>query len=295
VIPEVVGVMQNRRQPTAQAIGLPPICPVCGAEVRRQVGEAVARCTGGLHCHAQLKRMVWHFASRRAMNIDGLGKVLINMLVAYKLIHDVADLYQLDATRLATLPRMGVLSAENVMQALEQSKETTLARFIYALGIPEIGESSARLLAEQFGDIHGLKQATVEQLLTIKDIGPVAAEQCVHFFSKQQNLDIIQRLLASGIHWTTSHQGALRSDHPFYQKKLVLTGSLKTMTREEAKAQVDAIGAQVMTSVSAKTDFVIAGEEAGSKLDNALRLGIKVLDEEAFLELLKSNNGVSHD
>ena len=295
VIPEVVGVVQNRRQPTAEAIALPQTCPVCGSDVRRQVGEAVARCTGGLHCQAQLKRMVWHFASRRAMNIEGLGKALIDMLVAYKLIQDVADLYQLDPAILATLPRMGSLSAENLMQAVEESKQTSLAHFIYALGIPEIGETSARLLAQHFGDIPALARATVEELLTVKDIGPVAAENIVYFFSKKQNVLIIERLLAAGIHWATPQQVDMPSEHPFYQKKLVLTGSLKTMTREEAKAHLEAIGAHVMRSVSAKTDFVIAGEEAGSKLDNALRLGLTVLNEDTFLALLKSNKGVSHD
>lgn len=289
VIPEVVGVIEAQRSESTQAIELPKVCPVCGAEVVRELDEAIARCTGGLYCQAQLKRMVWHFASRKAMAIDGLGKSLIDMLVDSHLINDVADLYALNPTILAKLPRMGDLSATNLINALEDSKQTTLARFIYALGIREIGETSAKTLASQYGDINALQKATVEELLFLKDIGPVGAKSIIQFFSMPHNLQIVERLIAAGIHWPVTQALSFKSDHPLFQKKIVLTGTLDNMSREEAKAKLEAVGAQIVGSVSAKTDFVLAGHDAGSKLDKAVALGVPVLTQAAFLDLMRSD------
>lgn len=286
VIPEVVAVVSEKRPAETQTIVLPSHCPICGADVIREEGEAVARCTGGLFCSAQLKRMLWHFASRRAMYIDGLGSVLINQLVEEKLVRDVADLYHLDLDTIANLERMGLKSAENLLSAIEKSKKTTFARFLYALGIREIGEVSARVLASQFPDITSLKAATVESLMMLKDIGPVGAYYVVYFFAQAHNCEVIERLLASGIHWPIEEPKQFDSQHSFYNKTVVLTGTLTAMGREEAKARLLAVGAKVSGSVSGKTDYVIAGAEAGSKLDKATELGIKVLSEEEFLALL---------
>lgn len=289
VIPEVVSVVMEKRPASVQAIQLPSHCPVCGADVVREPGEAVARCTGGLFCKAQLSRMVWHFASRKAMAIDGLGSVLIEQLVETGLINDVSDLYCLQQDVLANLPRMGQKSAENLLIAIEQSKKTSFNRFLYALGIREIGEASARILAQHFSDIESLKQARMDQFMELKDIGPVGAAYLVHFFSQPHNIDVINKLLSYGVHWPVQQSAALDSQHPFYGKTMVLTGSLVSMSRDEAKAKLLALGAQVTGSVSAKTDYVVAGSEAGSKLTKATELGIPVLDEDEFLKIVDHN------
>ena len=286
VIPEVVSVVMEKRPAHTQLIQLPSHCPICDAEVVREPGEAVARCTGGLFCKAQLKRMMWHFASRKAMSIDGLGSVLIEQLIDEGLVNDVSDLYRLSLDALAQLDRMGQKSAENVLAAIEQSKKTTFNRFIYALGIREIGEASARNLAQHFPDIRSLKAATIGQLMALKDIGPVAATYTVHFFAEQHNLDVIERLLASGVHWPYHEVKQVDEDHPFYHKTMVLTGTLATLGRDEAKAKLLALGAKVTGSVSAKTDFVVAGSDPGSKWDKAVELGVRVLTEEEFLGML---------
>jgi DNA ligase (NAD+) len=265
---------------------LPTHCPVCQAEVIREAGEAVARCTGGLFCSAQLKRMLWHFASRRAMAIDGLGDMLIEQLVNQQLVHDVADLYRLDLDTLANLARMGKKSAQNLLSAIEQSKNTTFARFLYALGIREVGEVSAKVLATEFSDIDSLKVASVDQLMSLKDIGPVVAHHIVHFFAQAHNGEVIAKLLAFGVHWPHEERKRLDEAHPFHDKVMVLTGTLASMGREEAKARLQAVGARVTGSVSAKTDYVVVGSEAGSKLDKANALGVKVLRENEFLTLL---------
>ncbi|WP_010654073.1 NAD-dependent DNA ligase LigA [Fluoribacter dumoffii] len=288
VIPEVVSVVQEQRPPHTREIHLPETCPVCGSDVVREEGEAVARCVGGLFCKAQLKRMMWHFASRKAMYIEGLGSVLIEQLVDEGLIHHLPDLYTLDVPTLASLPRMGEKSAKNLVYALEQSKNTTFSRFLYALGIPEIGETSARMLAEHFGDIEGISQATEEELMSLQDMGPVGAFNVVHFFAQPHNREVIERLLALGVHWQKVEKKQVSREHPLFGKTVVLTGTLNTMGREEAKANLLAAGAKVTGSVSAKTDYVVAGSEAGSKLDKANDLGITVLDEEQFLQLLRS-------
>lgn len=286
VIPEVVSVVLDKRTQDVTQIVLPKTCPVCGADVIHLEGEAVARCSGGLFCRAQLKRSLWHFASRAAMAIDGVGKSLIDQLVELGLVHNVADLYTLDVETLATLPRMGPVSAQNVIQALDDSKKTTFARFIYALGIVDIGEVGARTLAQHFVDIPALIQANEDDLQKLDDIGPVAAANVVQFFSEKSNIQIIERLLSSGIHWPIEHHRILQHHHPLYDKKVVLTGTLSAMTREEAKEILRAVGAQVVGSVSSKTDFVIAGTDSGLKLEKAMAYHIPILDEKKFMTML---------
>ncbi|MGC1182103.1 NAD-dependent DNA ligase LigA [Legionella sp.] len=286
VIPEVVSVILEKRPADIKSIHMPEKCPVCGSDVVREEGEAVARCVGGLFCKAQLKRMMWHFASRKAMYIEGLGSVLIEQLVDENIIRHLPDLYELDASTLANLPRMGEKSAQNLLHALERSKKTTFNRFLYALGIREIGESSARVLAEHFGTIPSIVAATEEELISLNDIGPVGAANVVLFFAQDHNLHVIERLLALGIHWPKLDKKQINSENPFFGKTVVLTGTLSTLGREEAKAKLLASGAKVSGSVSAKTHYVIVGSEAGSKLDRANELGVRVLNEELFLKML---------
>ncbi|KTC76110.1 DNA ligase [Legionella birminghamensis] len=286
VIPEVVAVVLEKRPDSAHEIILPSNCPVCDAEVVHEEGEAVARCMGGLFCHAQLKGMIWHFASRRAMAIEGLGDVLIEQLVNQELVKDVADLYGLSLEQLIALPRMGRKSAENLLNAIDRSKNTTFKRFLYALGIREVGEVSAGVLANHFKDLLELKNASAEQLMELKDIGPVASHYIVHFFSQDHNCEVINKLILYGIHWPEVEKEQIDTDNPFYNKTLVLTGTLKTMGRDVAKAKLEALGAKVAGSVSSKTDFLIAGSEAGSKLEKAHKLKVKVLEEEEFLQML---------
>lgn len=286
VIPEVVSVIAEKRPEHTEMICMPSACPVCGAEVVREADEAVARCTGGLFCKAQLKRMMWHFASRKAMAIDGLGSALIDQLIDVGLLSDVSDLYTLPQQALATLPRMGQKSAENLLAAIEHSKKTTFNRFLYALGIREIGEASARVLARHYKNIEALKNTTTEELLALKDIGPVGAAYVVHFFAQRHNLDVIEKLLAYGVHWPVQESEPLDKEHSFYGKTMVLTGTLTSMGRDEAKAKLLALGASVTGSVSAKTDFVVAGSDAGSKFDKATQLGVRILTEDEFLAML---------
>lgn len=286
VIPEVVSVVLDKRPSVTQPIELPLICPACSAEVERIPGAAHARCTGGLFCQAQLKRAIEHFASRKAMAIDGLGDVLIAQLVDTGLVKDVSDLYGLDVASLLQLPRMGEKSAENIMAAIEKSKSTTLNRFIYALGIREIGDAGARVLAHHFQDMASLESANVETLMALKDIGPIVADSVMHFFAQAHNRWVIERLMAHGVHWPVATTVVRDTHHPFYGKTVVLTGTLSTMGREEAKAKLLAFGAQVSGSVSKKTDYVIAGADAGSKYSKAVELGVMVLTEDEFLGYL---------
>ena len=272
VIPEVVSVVLPKRPEVTYPIHLPLHCPVCGSDVVREEGEAIARCIGGLFCKAQLKRMMWHFASRKAMYIEGLGSVLVEQLVDEGLVRHLADLYELDLPTLASLSRMGEKSAKNLLLALEKSKKTTFNRFLYALGIREIGEASARVLAEHYADIDAIKHATVDDLMNLNDIGPVGASYVVHFFEQPHNMEVINRLLALGIHWPKTEKKQLDKTNPFFGKTVVLTGTLTGMGREEAKARLLALGAKVSGSVSAKTDYLIAGAEAGSKLTKATGL-----------------------
>jgi DNA ligase (NAD+) len=283
VIPEIVSAVINKRPANAKKIKLPKHCPICHADVIRAEGEAAARCSGELFCPAQVKENIKHFASRKAMNIDGLGDKLVDQLVNTKLIHNIADLYQLTVAQLAELDRMGEKSAENIYHALEKSKTTTLPRFLYALGIREVGEATALNLAQYFQDLEKIKHADEETLQTVPNIGPVAAKYLASFFQQKHNLEIIERLLKSGVHWpkisAAKHQ-------PLLGKTFVLTGSLTTLSREQATEQLQALGAKVSGSVSKKTSYVVAGTDPGSKLKNAEKLGVTVLDEENFLKLL---------
>lgn len=287
VIPEVVSSVLEKRDTTTKIIELPTTCPVCSSEVVREEGKSVARCIGGLFCNAQIKRAIWHFASRKAMNIDGLGEALIEQFVDYKIVKDISDLYNLDAKLVAALPGMGVKSVDNLLSAIEASKTTTLARFLYALGIREIGEASARILANNFADLDKIINASIEQLIMLKDIGPVGAEYIVHFFAADHNLEVINKLLEYGVHWPKNDTQPLVSNNYFFDKTVVLTGSL-SQSRDVFKDMLLNIGAKVAGSVSKKTDFVLAGDDAGSKLDKAQALGVRVLNEQEFLELYNS-------
>jgi DNA ligase (NAD+) len=286
VIPEVVSVVLDNRPAHTEAILLPATCPVCDAEVLRLPGEAVARCTGGLFCKAQLKREIWHFSSRKALDIDGLGQGLIDQLVDADLLEDVSSLYALDMEAVKDLPRMGLKSAENLIQSLETSKKTTFARFLYALGISSIGEASARALTEAFPTLDLLKAASEEALMGLQDIGPVAAEAITHFFTQPHNQSVINKLIEYGIHWPVEQAKIVDETHAFYGKIFVLTGTLEHMSRDEAKAKLQALGARVSGSVSRKTDAVIAGRDPGSKVTKAESLGVKILSEDDLLASL---------
>lgn len=287
VIPEVVSIVAEKRPPHTSTIHMPSHCPICGAKVIKQIDEAVARCTGGLFCKAQLQGMIWHFASRKAMAIDGLGEALIEQLIESGLVNDVSDLYSLKLNELSHLPRMGQKSAENLLAALELSKKTTFNRFLYALGIREIGEASARVLASHYKDIDALKRTSTEELLGLKDIGPVGAANVMIFFAQPHNVNVIDKLLGYGVHWPVQQNDIKDEHHPFYNKTMVLTGALSSMGRDEAKAKLLAMGAQVTGSVSAKTDFVVVGSDAGSKLDKAIKLSVRILTEDEFMHMLK--------
>jgi DNA ligase (NAD+) len=286
VIPEVVSVIMKQRRKGARAFVMPTVCPVCGSDVEKVEGEAVTRCTGGLYCEAQRKEAIKHFASRRAMDIEGLGDKLVEQLVDERLIEDVAGLYALDADALAGLERMGKKSADNLIAALDKSKNTTLDRFLYALGIREVGDATARSLAQAFGNLDNLMAADEAQLEAVRDIGPVVAAHIAHFFRQPHNLDVIDSLRKkAGIHWpaieVVEHQ-------PLAGQTYVLTGTLSTMTRDEAKQRLQALGAKVSGSVSGKTTAVVAGEKAGSKLAKAESLGVRVMNENELIEFLGS-------
>ncbi len=283
VIPEIVAVVKEHRPKNARPFVMPSQCPVCDSDVERVEGEAVARCTGGLYCEAQRKEAVKHFASRRAMDIDGLGDKLVEQLIDRRLIEDVAGLYSLRQPQLAELERMGEKSAANLVKALEKSKQTTFERFLYALGIREVGEATARALALAFGDLETLLAADIEQLEAVRDIGPVVARHIAHFFQQAHNREVIDKLLAAGVHWPPVER---RADQPLNGRTYVLTGTLESMTRDEAKRRLLALGANVSGSVSASTTAVVAGEKAGSKLAKAEKLNIPVLSEDELLQLL---------
>ncbi len=284
VIPEVVSVVAAKRAKGARKPHYPKHCPICGSDVVRMEGEAAARCSGGLFCPAQRKQAVIHFASRRAMDIDGLGEKLVNQLVDKDLVHTPADLYDLGVDKLMAMERMGEKSARNLVDALERSKNTTLPRFLYALGIREVGESTAHALALHFGDLDGLEQADEEALQSVADVGPVVAGHVAAFFHQAHNREVLDKLLGAGIQWPAV--AVQRAATAVSGKTFVLTGTLTAMTREEAKSRLQRMGAKVSGSVSAKTDFVVAGENPGSKLDKAQQLGVTILDEHAFSKLI---------
>lgn len=285
VIPEVVASILEKRPEDASVFVMPGQCPVCGSAIVKPEDEAIARCSGGwIKCAAQRKGGLFHFASRKAMNIDGMGEQLIEQLVDKNIVHTAADLYKLGLVGLSALDRMAEKSAGNILQALEVSKSTSLPRFIYALGIRHVGESTAKDLAHHFGSIDGLMQATEEQLLAVNDVGPVVARSVLNFFADPVNLELVQQLIAAGIHWP---EIAARADANLVLqgKTLVLTGSLQQMSRDEASALIEKHGGKVAGSVSRKTSYVVAGAEAGSKLLKAQELQIPVLSEAEFLQL----------
>jgi DNA ligase (NAD+) len=286
VIPEVVSVIASRRPKRTRRVQLPKKCPVCGSAVAREDGEAVARCSGGLYCSAQRAEALKHFVSRKAMDIEGLGAKLIEQLVAVDRIHTPADIYRIDKDELAGMERMGEKSAENLIQSIEDSKSTTLARFLYALGIREVGEATAVALASYFGNLPAIVSAKEEQLLEVPDVGPVVASRIRSFFDEPHNLEVIERLQGSGIRWADTEPQKVAADGPLSGKTFVLTGTLSDMTRDQAKTRIQALGGKVTGSVSKKTDYVVFGEKAGSKLTKAQNLGVETLDEEQFQLLI---------
>ncbi|MHB8353942.1 MAG: NAD-dependent DNA ligase LigA, partial [Burkholderiales bacterium] len=285
VIPEVVAVVLAQRPPDARPFVMPAHCPVCGSAVTRTADEAASRCSGGLFCPAQRKQALLHFAQRRAMDIDGLGEKLVDQLVADGSVQTAPDLYTLDADQLAHLPRMGMKSAQNLLAAIAHSRQTTLARFIFALGIRNVGETTARDLARHFGDLPPFLEATPEALQAVPDVGPVVAQSIHDFFAEPHNRDVINRLLQQGIHWplVRESEGPVR---PLAGLTLVLTGTLPHLSRSQAQVKIENAGGKVAGSVSKRTHYVVAGEDAGGKLEQARALGVQVLDEAQLLSLL---------
>lgn len=287
VIPQIVGVVDSQRAADGRDVEFPAECPVCASPVETLPGEAVARCTGGLVCAAQRKEAIRHFASRRAMDIDGLGEKLIEQLVDHELLRSVADIYRLDLDTLVGLERMGQKSAENLLRAIETSKNTSLPRFLYALGIRTVGETTARNLATEFSSLEALMAADEERLQQVKDIGPVVAHFVADFFAQEKNRETIDALRTAGVQWS---EGEVESgDLPLQGLTYVITGTLESMTRDEAKEKLQSLGATVAGSVSRKTDVVVAGPGAGSKLNKAQELGIRIMDEAELLSFLATH------
>ncbi len=285
VIPEVLRVVGELRPAGAPSFRMPELCPVCHSKVIREEGKAVARCSGGLFCPAQRKEAIRHFASRRAMDIEGLGEKLVEQLVDRRLVETVADIYGLEHEQLASLERMADKSAKNLVTAIEKSKATTLPRFLFALGIPEVGEATAQSLAKHFGALDEIIEADEDLLMAAPDIGPVAAGNIRTFFRQRHNAEVIQALRKTGVHWT--EEQPTEGPRPLEGKTLVLTGALESMTREEAKERLQRLGAKVTGSVSKNTDYVVAGSDPGSKFEQARDLGVEILSEDAFLKLLR--------
>jgi DNA ligase (NAD+) len=285
VIPEVVSVLADKRVPGAPEFTMPTHCPVCGSDVVREEGEADHRCTGGLFCPAQRKQALLHFASRRAMDVEGLGDKLVEQLVDGNVVRTLPDLYRMGFVALAALDRMAEKSAQNLIASLEKSKQTTLARFLYALGIRHVGETTGKDLARHFGKLDAVMNASVDQLLQVPDVGPVVADSVHTFFAQTHNREVVEQLRAVGVTWEEA-EPTQRATLPLTGKTFVLTGTLPTMGRDEAKDLLEAAGAKVSGSVSKKTSYVVAGEEAGSKLDKARELGVSVIDEAAMRALL---------
>lgn len=285
VIPEVVSVLADKRVGDAEPFTMPTQCPVCGSAAVREEGEADHRCTGGLFCAAQRKQAILHYAQRRAVDIEGLGDKLVEQLVDAGLIKTLPDLYKLGFTALAALERMAEKSAQNVLDSLEKSKHTTLPRFLFGLGIRHVGEATAKDLAKHFGSLDRILDASVDALLQVNDVGPVVAQSIRTFFEQPHNREVVEQLRAAGVQWPEG-EGAQNTPQPLLGKTFVLTGTFPTLKREDAKAMLEAAGAKVAGSVSKKTDYLVAGAEAGSKLDKAQELGVAVIDEAAMLVLL---------
>ena len=284
VIPEVVSVIKDRRPADAKEFVMPLRCPVCDSHIERLADEAVARCSGGLFCGAQRKQALIHFAHRRALDIEGLGEKIVDQLVDQNLVRTPADLYRLGFAALANLERMGEKSADNLIQAINASRNTTLARFIFALGIRHVGETTAKDLANHYQTMHALMDASMDDLLTVKDVGPVVADSIISFMQEAHNREVIEQLLASGMQLAVEEKIISAA---VAGKTFVLTGTFPTLTRDEAKDLLEKAGAKVAGSVSKKTDYVVAGTDAGSKLTKAEELGVPVIDEATMLDLLK--------
>ena len=288
VIPQIVAVIKDRRPADTKEVIFPTHCPICGSIIVRDEGQAISRCAGGLICQAQRKEALKHFVSRRAMNVEGLGDKIIEQLVDKEYVETPADLYKLTVPILCSLDKVGEKLANNLLGALDKSKNTSLNRFIFALGIPNVGEVTAENLVNQLGNLTAIENASLEQLQSVNDIGAVIAESIIDFFQEPHNRTVIDQLISEeiGIHWPDVEIQLLTTDSPFSDKTVVLTGTLSILTRDEAKAKLKQLGAKVTGSVSKKTDFVIAGEAAGSKLTKAQELGIKVIDEQELINLL---------
>ena len=286
VIPEVVSVLLDKRMPDAEIFTMPRICPVCGSSAVREDGEADYRCTGGLFCGAQRKEAILHFAHRRAVEVDGLGDKLVEQLVDANIIRTLPDLYKLGLTALANLDRMADKSATNLLSAIEKSKQTTLPRFMFGLGIRHVGEATAKELARNFGKLDAIMDATEEQLLAVSDVGPIVAKSLRTFFDQPHNREVVEQLRACGVTWEEGEPAAITAK-PLSGKTFVITGTLPTLSRDQAKDMLEAAGAKVAGSVSKKTDYLLAGEDAGSKLVKARELGVAVIDEQTTLALLE--------
>lgn len=286
VIPEVVMVLKEHRIKGAEIFQMPTQCPICQSAIEKSTGEVIARCTGGLFCSAQKLQSILHFAHRRAMNIDGLGEKIVVQLIQENIIRNPADLYRLGLNALLTLNRMGEKLASNLLQAIDRSKQASLARVIFALGIRHVGETTAKDLAKYFGSMDKFIQANDEDLLKVRDVGPVIVESIKNFLAQNHNVEVIEQLMASGINPIEKAAGD-QVVAAFFNKTVVLTGTLPTLSRDTAKELLELAGAKVSGSVSSKTDFILAGTDAGSKLEKAQALGVRIIDETEFLEMLK--------
>ena len=291
VIPQVVSVIVDRRPEDARNIVFPKMCPVCDSAIEKLEGEVVARCTGGLYCAAQLKESMKHFASRKAFDIDGLGDKIIEQLVDQKLVKTPADFFKLEFIQISNLERMGEKSAANLIRSLEKCKQTTLAKFIYSLGIREVGEATAANLAAHYCELEAIKQANIDSLQEVSDVGAIVAQHVVNFFAEDHNIQVVDELLAAGIHWPKIEKTEV-DFLPLSGQTFVLTGTLEQMDRNAAKAMLQSLGAKVAGSVSAKTSCVVAGEKAGSKLAKAEALGVKVLNEQEMMDLFVELGGI---
>ncbi len=289
VIPEVVAVLPEKRLPHANEFTMPRQCPVCGSAAVREEGEVDYRCTGGLFCSAQRKQAILHFAQRRAVEVEGLGEKLVDQLIDGNVIRTLPDLYRLGLSALASLDRMADKSAQNIIEALQKSKQTTLPRFLFGLGIRHVGEATAKALARHFGGLDAIMDATLEQLLQVNDVGPIVAQSMRTFFDQAHNREVVEQLRACGVTWQEGAPAPV-IPKPLTGKTFVLTGTLPTLSRDEAKDLIEAAGGKVAGSVSKKTSFVVAGAEAGSKLDKAQELGVAILDETGFKEMLDDHS-----
>jgi DNA ligase (NAD+) len=288
VIPEVVGVVLERRSNNAVRFVMPEYCPVCEAKVERIKNEAMIRCTAGLFCPAQRKQAIIHFASRRGMDIEGLGDKLVGQLVDSDLIKTPADLYKLRGIELINLPRMAEKSANNLLESLDKSKITTLARFIYSLGIRNVGVTTAGELARYFGNLNKLMEADIEVLEQIQDVGPVVALSIADFFAEKHNIEVIEQLRSAGVQWEDiDTQKKVNDNNGIKDKIFVLTGTFPNLTRDEARGKIENMGGKVTGNVSKKTNYIVAGVSPGGKYEEAVKLGITILDEAALLQLLQ--------